>query len=411
VTTLHVELYGTLIGTLEGTGNRFDFFPAASGVDRFGPNSLALSIGIPLSLVSKRKQSTKRANWFNELLPEGDYRNYLAAQAGISSRDSLELLSHFGEDVAGAVRIFDPLKTTRPQTPRLEEVSGSTIRRYLSDPLEFPLGNIQGAGKTSLAGVQPKILLARHNERWHAALHGEPSTHILKPCLASPKEAFIFDEEYGLRLARALGLAHYASWIEGFDGLEALVIERFDRQDGDRIHQEDMSQALGVSGIEKYQEYGGVVSLRRIAKALLASTSASSVVGLGRLIVFSVAMGNLDLHSKNLGIVHPHGEIPSLAPAYDCVPMGHRTDVDGRFAMSLAGEYRRSSVTRKHLEDEMSSWDVKNPSAIVDEVLSTLLAATEQEKPLPGAHPDMHDTVLASVVALQQGLPIGTAQG
>lgn len=411
MTILHVELYGTLIGTLEGTGNRFDFVPAASGVERFGTNSLALSIGIPLSMVNKRKQSKKRANWFSELLPEGDYRNYLASQAGISSLDSLGLLGHFGEDVAGAIRIFDPQTRTPHQPPRREEVSVESIRRYLSDPLEFPLGNIQGAGKTSLAGVQPKILLSRHDKAWFAALHGEPSTHILKPSLAGPKESFIFDEEYGLRLARALGLASYSSWIESFDGLDALVIERFDRQAGDRIHQEDMSQALGASGIEKYQEYGGVVSLGRIAKALAATTSGSDVVALGKLTVFAVAIGNLDVHSKNIGILHPQDEIPSLAPAYDCVPMGHRKDVDGRFALSLAGEYRRAAISRKHLEDEMASWEVKNPSTVVDEVLAQLLAACEQEKPLAPAHPDMHQTIVDSVEALQRGLPIGTPQG
>jgi serine/threonine-protein kinase HipA len=69
----------------------------------------------------------------------------------------------------------------------------------------------------------------------------------------------IYSEEYASRLARALGLASYATWIETFEGTDALVIERCDRDDaipGRRLHQEDFNWALGASGAEKYQDHG-----------------------------------------------------------------------------------------------------------------------------------------------------------
>ncbi|WP_185973235.1 hypothetical protein [Aeromicrobium piscarium] len=36
---LAVELYGHIIGTLEGDTRAFDFLPTASGIERFGANS------------------------------------------------------------------------------------------------------------------------------------------------------------------------------------------------------------------------------------------------------------------------------------------------------------------------------------------------------------------------------------
>jgi serine/threonine-protein kinase HipA len=48
----------------------------------------------------------------------------------------------------------------------------------------------------------------------------------------------------------------------------AVVIERYDRSPDapqGRIHQEDFNQVLGAVGNQKYQKYGGKVSLERIA--------------------------------------------------------------------------------------------------------------------------------------------------
>ncbi|WP_206444019.1 HipA domain-containing protein [Nocardioides turkmenicus] len=59
----------------------------------------------------------------------------------------------------------------------------------------------------------------------------------------------IYDEEYGARIAQALGLTTYETFIEEFAGTPALVIERYDRGhevDGvpSRMHQEDFNQAI-----------------------------------------------------------------------------------------------------------------------------------------------------------------------
>jgi len=68
-------------------------------------------------------------------------------------------------------------------------------------------------GKTSLAGVQDKIVLARTGDRWSRVIDGWPSTHILKP-ESRDYPTSIYDEEFGARFARAAGLAYFPTWIE-----------------------------------------------------------------------------------------------------------------------------------------------------------------------------------------------------
>ena len=94
---------------------------------------------------------------------------------------------------------------------------------------------------------------------WARVLDGYPSTHILKP-VSAEHPTVIFEEEYGSRFARAAGLAEFATSIETFAGTPALLIERYDRVDGERVHQEDLGQALGLIGNEKYQRHGGRVA-------------------------------------------------------------------------------------------------------------------------------------------------------
>ncbi|WP_348681174.1 HipA domain-containing protein [uncultured Microbacterium sp.] len=104
---------------------------------------------------------------------------------------------------------------------------------------------------------------------------------MLKPQLPT-RPTVIFDEEYGARLSRRLGLAAFDTRVEEFDGLPTLVIERFDRAGGARIHQEDFNQVLGASANQKYQELGGVVSLARVAGALSQYAGSEDVLRLAQ---------------------------------------------------------------------------------------------------------------------------------
>ena len=190
----------------------------------------------------------------------------------------------FQHDVAGALQFWDLGDPTEPQTPALKPLSDSDVRHLLEDPIGAPLANQGTLGKSSLGGVQPKIVLAQTKHGWSQALGGHPTTHILKPQLPGAHETVIFDEEYGARIARSLVLANFDTWIEDFAGLPTLVIERYDRANGERIHQEDFNQVLGAQGNEKYQEVGGIVSLKRIAEALRRNSLQPDLTVLARIL-------------------------------------------------------------------------------------------------------------------------------
>ncbi|MDR0482844.1 MAG: HipA domain-containing protein [Cellulomonadaceae bacterium] len=414
MTKLVVELYGIVIGHLVGEGDNFDFGISADALERFGLDSQVLSLAIPLVPHLPRNRQARRRNFFAELLPEGPMRIRLAAAAGVPVGDTLGMLRQYGRDVAGALCIWDPTSPGEPLTPSCELLTEMGVADLLRNVATYPLGNKPVGGKTSLGGVQDKITLVHRaaEEQWARALDGYPTTHIMKP-MSIRHPSIIFDEEYGSRFARALGLASFATELRHFDGAPALVIERFDRAPGavpQRIHQEDFNQVLGARGDQKYQRYGGVVSLRRVASQLSGSGDSRGVRLLARLAVLSVALGNLDLHAKNISLLHPADGTVTLAPAYDVVPQAHLPS-DGEMAMAIDGEYRHASLTQDHLARELSSWGVRCASTLVVECLEEILDVAESETPDERAYVHLQDTIRSFTTNLLAGYPVGRPEG
>lgn len=405
---LAVELYGTRVGTIDGDARTFDFVPDDEAIARFGSNSPVLSVAIPLTPSQRRDRAGRRRNWFTELLPEGDQYDHMLTQASLRRGDTPAFLARYGRDVAGALQIWDLDDPTEPAQPALNPLKPDAVRTLLEDPLRSPLGNDPRRGRTSLGGVQPKITLARTDDGWAQALGGAPTSHILKPQLRE-NPTMIFDEEYGARLARGLGLASFDTRVEDVAGLPALVIERFDRRDGERLHQEDFNQALGASGNQKYQELGGVVSLQRVAAEVGRSAAGGALRTLAQMVTLSTAVGNLDLHTKNLGLLHPESGDVRLAPAYDVVPHAHLAG-DGELALAVDGEYRLARVERGDLVAEFASWGLRRADAIIEETLDRLDALLVAEEPLDGCTPVMHDQLRAFVSNLLAGRAMGAAR-
>jgi len=403
---LAVELYDEVIGHLVGDARTFDIEISRDAMARFGTNSRVLSTTVPLSPRPPRHHAGRRRNWFAELLPEGDQLEHMLSRRGLRRGDVPAFLAAYGRDVAGALQIWDVDDPTEPPTGRAIPVDAAQIRRLLEDPLSAPLGNDPVAGKSSLGGVQPKVVLARTDDGWARVTGGFPSTHILKPQL-SQLPTVIFDEEYGARLARGMQLAAFDTHVTSFDGLPTLVVERFDRATGTRIHQEDFSQALGATGNQKYQEIGGVVSLARVADVLARHARSDDLHALARMLVLTVAVGNLDLHTKNLALLHARDGDVTLAPAYDVVPMAHRTDVDGRVALAVNGQYVHARLTAADLVAEASAWGVRRADRVVESTLDELRALIDAETPLDGAASRLHDRVRTYIGNLINGHRVG----
>jgi serine/threonine-protein kinase HipA len=264
--------------------------------------------------------------------------------------------------------------------------------------------------------VQDKIVLARTGEGWNRVIDGWPSTHILKPA-SRDYPTSIYDEEFGARFARAAGLTSFPTWIEEFAGVPAVVIERYDRSPDapqGRIHQEDFSQVLGAAGTQKYQKYGGKVSLERIARVLSAAGDRGSLERLFKLVVVSVAVGNLDLHAKNLSLLHLPGGAMTLSPAYDVVPQVHQPN-DGEVALAVGGEYRHAAITLDHLVAEGRTWRLAEAADLAEETLTIVLQLANTQAPTSGPTPGLPATSPGSPLtcspAARSGLAVRSRDG
>ncbi len=391
---LVVELYESRVGKLTGQGQNFEFVPDPAAVETFGLDSTILSLAIPFAVVPTRSGKGRRQNFFRELLPEGRMLTRMAQEAGLSERDTIGLLRRYGRDVAGALQIWDPEVPGEPKEPRLEPLADGEVAHLLKHVGDYPLGNKPVGGKTSLAGVQDKIVLARTETGWNRVVDGYPSTHILKP-ESKNHPSSIYDEEYGARLVRAAGLTDFQTWTAEFSGVPALVIERFDRSPdapGDRIHQEDFSQILGAAGDQKYQRFGGRVSLERVAKTLFTAVGDKSRRRLLTMTTLAVAVGNLDMHTKNISLLHPIDEPAELAPTYDFVPQVHLPN-DGEMALAVNQVYRHHVITRADLIAEGQSWGLRDAETVVDSALTSVLETVAIEAPHPRAFPGLRSDI------------------
>ena len=297
---LNVELYGAVLGTLSQKEKGFSFEAYPEIFEKYKLSSTIMSLAVPLLLRYTVSQMKRSAVFFAELLPEGRNYEWLLQSLPHNERSLFGMLRKYGKDIAGALTIYDPEDSGSDNKPEIELVDGINIRYLLENMPQAALANSPIAGKTSLGGVQGKIVLAKKETSWYRVYNGAPSTHILKP-VVQEYPTMIYDEEFCMNMAYQSGLTAYPVWIECFDGADALVVERYDRNnsfEGDRIHQEDFNQALGARGSEKYQEYGGKVSAKRIAQTLIRYCKDDDVKKFASQLIFAVAIGNLDMHAK-----------------------------------------------------------------------------------------------------------------
>jgi serine/threonine-protein kinase HipA len=200
------------------------------------------------------------------------------------------------------------------------------------------------------------------------------------------------------------------TWIENFGGVPGLVIERYDRSrhaPQGRIHQEDMNQALGASKNEKYQEFGGKVSLNRIADVLGRDGDRASVEQLLRLLTVSQAVGNLDMHAKNISMLHLPDGSTTITPAYDVVPQTH-LDSDGTMALAINRKYSHAAITIDDLIVEAEVWKVRTPRLVITSALEAVDAFVHSESPVEQAHAGLQDDIARFTKNLLNGRPTGS---
>lgn len=262
--------------------------------------------------------------YFEGLLPEGEVRQRVCRETGVANNDPFGLLLAIGGDCAGALSIVPP---GAEAGDRDDEAPDTLDDRQILELARSGGRNMPAPGRRqrfSLAGAQEKLPVIFEDDRYALPDRMHPSSHILKfetvprVCLA---------EYLANRLARATSLPVADTTFVSLNGrVPMLRITRFDRILGaggvlERVHQEDLLQALGLPSMLKYQREGGP-TLAQVAAIVREHTRrpAVAIAYLRDWQMFNCLTGNWDGHAKNLALLYPpDSTVPELAPFYDLV--------------------------------------------------------------------------------------------
>lgn len=176
----------------------------------------------------------------------------------------------------------------------------------------------------SISGYQPKLQLIIQNGQFQTI--NQQGDYILKP---SPEDyPFLAENEHAtMSVMRELGFNVPPNGLFPFQSENesefAFVIKRFDRDNGNFIHQEQLDGAMNIA--EKYgkicSDNEQYVSYERVAKFILAHTEDNLVQRqeLFRRVVYAYLLGNNDLHLRNFSLIYHKNGKTELAPIYDFV--------------------------------------------------------------------------------------------
>lgn len=199
---------------------------------RAAPGAYPLSLSMPLAARDHGHTAINAFLW--GLLPDNELvLQRWARRFHVSARNPFALIGKVGEDCAGAVQFATP--------DRLDSIRGEgegDVAWLTEDDVAERLRGLQAdiaawraphdTGQFSLPGAQPKTALYFDGQRWGVPAGRTPTTHILKPPTGD-LDGHVENEHLCLALARALGLPAARSEIRSFDGVSAIVVERYDR--------------------------------------------------------------------------------------------------------------------------------------------------------------------------------------
>jgi serine/threonine-protein kinase HipA len=354
--TYRVMLFGRDVGVLAAARGRLTFTYGEAA--RADPDQPPLSVRLPVRPETYGDADTRA--FFENLLPEDEYRRLVAAGLRLSPTNTAGLLGAIGGECAGAVSVWPP-EVSPAAAPRYRDLTDDELRAMFAVPGDDALVQAQREGRLSLAGAQAKLTLRRTPDRWQLPLGGAPATHILKRTrIAVP---YLVENEFlCMRLARAVSLP--VPDVRLLDlGIPVLVVQRFDRvEQGGAIarrHQEDFCQATGTLPQQKYEAEGGP-SLAAAADVLRRHSALpiADLQLLVRWVAFNYLIGNEDAHGKNLALLYTSDGL-RLAPFYDLVSTAVYKGLSRKAAMAIGGERRLARIQRRHWERLAQTLEVR----------------------------------------------------
>ena len=275
--------------------------------------------------------------FFAGLLPEGVRLGIVTTSTKTSPDDHLTLLLAVGADTIGDVRVV-PTGTAPPgRLPMFDPRRDTDFKAVYAT-----MAGSVAADPVGLSGVQPKVSAAM----WSVPARTSAGAAILK---LNPDRypRLVDNEHFFMRMAAACGLrAAKTELLEDNSGTRALLVSRFDRDDGRRIAQEDACQVARLYPASKYRlKIEDAITTLADACARGGGSRTVASLELLKTVVFSWLIGNGDLHAKNLSIYKPGG-IWQPTPAYDLLTTQPYTGWQDPMALDLYG--RANRLDRAH---------------------------------------------------------------
>lgn len=351
---IRVEWRSQLVGTLSLEGGRLRYRYSPQWLAQ--PGAAVLSQSLPLQPTPFDDHQCRP--FFAGLLPEGHLRRLIAMQCQVSSQNDFALLNAIGGECAGAITFVSAGQAAAAVPSGVQWLDDSQLIAMLEELPRRPMLAGQDGMRLSLAGAQDKLPVVVSQATGQAPriglpLGAQPSTHILKPAIATVDDSVI-NEGFCMALAHAAGMTTAQTEIFSIQSRPVLLVSRYDRHTDAsdnliRIHQEDFCQALGVVPEMKYQNEGGP-DLRACFELLRRTTRPSSpqVLRLLDAVIFNALIGNHDAHGKNFSLVYKTSQSPTLAPLYDLLSTAIYEHLTPKMAMKLGGKYKWTEVHGQH---------------------------------------------------------------
>lgn len=203
----------------------------------------------------------------------------------------------------------------------------------------------------TVTGVQPKLSLGlseNSSEPERLIIVGLWGEYILKPQTKIYKSLPEI-EDLTMHLAAVSKLKTVEhSLIRLKSGELAYITKRIDRNEGSKLHMEDMCQIT-----ERLTEHKYKGSYEQIAHAIKkhSANSGLNVTDFFELVLFSFLTGNNDMHLKNFSLLKKNSEY-DLCPAYDLVASELVVEGDDEdLALNLNG--KKKKIKKKDFEIAM----------------------------------------------------------
>ena len=269
-------------------------FPCAGGVPGFVDDHLPDAWGRKVLVALARHRDGKHLNLNSAI-------DLLTMVPGGSRIGALSFTPTGGEPH------FDP---GAPVATLVEAESAAVRLDVLERPDDFALARLAESG-SSVGGARPKALVTDGDTHYLAKfnrLSGDPynNARVELACLEMARAA-------GLDVARG-------RCVEGVNGRDVLLLERFDIAAAD--HRHHLVTVNAMLKEESTARDSGLPFRYDDVAEMLSRYSVDIAADLGQLArqaLFNRAINNTDDHSRNFSLIH-RGDGYRLSPAYDLVP-------------------------------------------------------------------------------------------